>query len=66
LKLQLEEESTVPVAEQAHRFLLASDIDRFMTRVFNAADTPRPGNPPGSPIGTIEPPHQPVVPPEAP
>ena len=65
LKLQLEEESTVPVAEQAHRFLLASDIDRFMTRVFNAADTPRPGNPPGSPIGTIEPPHQPVVPPEA-
>jgi len=66
MKSQLEEQRPAPVAERAHRFMLASDIDRFMTRVFNAADTPRASNPPGSPIGDIDPPPQPVVPPEAP
>lgn len=65
LRSRLAQEGTgQAVAQRAHQRMLATDIGRFLEREYDPSRPSRPPqNPPGAPIGDIEPPWYPVLPP---
>jgi hypothetical protein len=65
LRSRLAQEGTAQAAAQrAHQRMLAADIGRFLEREYDPSRPTRPPqNPPGAPIGDIEPPWYPVIPP---